>query len=75
MDMTLDEARELAELTDRIAANLKVIEQDGNTLDGLEELDKLSCSIVRNLEAINADNTNIEDLLEESNEVHRRRSE
>jgi hypothetical protein len=74
MDMTLDEARELAELTDRIV-NLKLIEQDGNTLDDLEELDKLSCSIVRNLEAINADNTNIEELLEQTNEVRRRQSE
>jgi hypothetical protein len=75
MDMTLDEARELAELTARIVANLEVIERDGNTLDDLEELDKLSCSIARNLEAINADNTNIEELLEQTNEVRRRRSE
>ena len=48
-NMNIEEARELAELTDRIAANLEKISDDQNNLDMLEEQ---TMRIVRNLELI-----------------------
>ena len=48
--MSLEEARELPELTDRIVNNLEIINEDGNDLEGL--LEKTN-SIVSNLQTIN----------------------
>jgi hypothetical protein len=49
IDYSLDELREMAELTDRIAANLKFIEENG---DDLQELDDRTSRIALNLKPI-----------------------
>jgi uncharacterized protein involved in exopolysaccharide biosynthesis len=60
-NMTIEETRELAELTDRIAANLEKISDDQNNLDILEEQ---TSRVAGNLQAINEDENNL-DMLEE----------
>jgi hypothetical protein len=49
MEMTLEQAREMAELTDRIAANLRFIQQDETDLDTVFNQTN---EIVSNLDAI-----------------------
>ena len=49
MEMTLEQAREMAELTDRIAANLRFIQQDETDLDTV--FNQIN-EIVSNLDAI-----------------------
>jgi hypothetical protein len=52
-ELTLEEAREMAVLTDRIVSNLKVINADPNT--DLDELEKTTSSICNDLRTINTD--------------------
>jgi hypothetical protein len=56
--MTIEEARELAELTSTIVRNLKTINDDPNSPDDLDELEKRTTTIVRHLKTI--DNADVE---------------
>jgi hypothetical protein len=65
--ISLEEARKLAELTDRIVCNLKVINHDGNP--DLEETLRQTGYIVSNLSTINEDENNLDDLFEKTNSI------
>jgi hypothetical protein len=54
--MEIEEARELAELTDRIVANLKTIAESGYTDSDLDDMVKQTGNIVENLQTIDASN-------------------
>lgn len=65
-NMSLEEARELEQLTTRIVLNLKAIDDAEFTDDYLEELYKTTSGIVQGLEKIAADPTDVEDMLEKT---------
>jgi hypothetical protein len=52
MELSIQQARELAELTDRIVTNLKAIDDDGSTEDSLKEMYETTDRIAGNLQAI-----------------------
>ena len=54
--LSIEEARELAELTNRIVANLKAITEEYNTKD-LDELESTTGNIVANFKAMTEDYT------------------
>jgi transcriptional regulator len=65
--MSLEKARQLAELTDRIVSNLKVINADGNDL---EEILMQTGHIADNLKVINSENNaDLEVMLEQTGNV------
>lgn len=68
MDMSLKEARELAELTDRIVANVKIIEEKDATL-GYEWLEETTSAILANLKMINEDQNDLEELERSSSTI------
>ena len=63
---SLEDARELGELTDRIVANLKTIAENDNELDGLFQQ---TSNIVANLKFIEESNVNLNEMVEQSNAV------
>lgn len=63
---SLEEAREFAELTNRIVANLKTIDENDDDLDGLFQQ---TSNIVANLKAIDEDNTDLDELAEQTNNI------
>lgn len=62
----LEEARELAELTNRIISDLKTISEYDDDLDGLFQQ---TSNIVANLKAIDEDNTDLDELVEQTNNI------
>jgi hypothetical protein len=52
MKLGMEEARELAELTDRIVANLRAIDDDGSTEDSLKEMLDTTERIVSGLQTV-----------------------
>ena len=68
--MSIEEARELAELTDRIVSNLKTINDDGSNFDDLEEMEKQTGEVACNLRFIEEHTGSYLDaLLEETNSI------
>jgi len=63
---SLEDAREFAELTNRIVADLKTIEENDNDLDGLIQQ---TSNIVANLKLIEESNVNLNDLAEQTNAI------
>ncbi len=63
---SLEDAKELADLTSRIVANLKVIEEDDADLDGLLEQ---TTAIVANLKFIEDSNLDLDDFPEQTNAI------
>jgi hypothetical protein len=63
---SLEETRELAEFTDSIVANLKIIEESDCDFDALREQ---TTAISANLKFIEESNVNLDELVERTNEI------
>lgn len=63
---SLEDAREFAELTNRIVANLEAIAEDDNDLDVLFQQ---TSNIVANLKFIEESNVNLNEMAEETSAV------
>ena len=69
-NLTLNKARELAELTSRIVGNLATINEDSHDLDYLDYLTELTGNIAVNLQIIADINPgNLDDLLSKTKEI------
>ena len=70
MSYTTEELAQRALLTERIAENLRTIEQIESRLDlDLDELAEQTSAIAGNLKIIEDDNSNLEELLEQTGEI------
>jgi hypothetical protein len=68
--LTINNARELAELTSRIVDNLATINEDNHDLDYLDYLTELIGNIAVNLQIIaNINPGNLDDLLSKTKEI------
>jgi hypothetical protein len=69
-EMSLDEARELAALTDRIVENLKFIEEHADSNEDFDDLEKQSSTVAQNLQFIEqADTSDLDDLQKQTSEI------
>ena len=66
---SLEEARELAELTNRIVADLKTIEENELSFDDFQELERQTGIITGNLQVINNDDNDLDELVEQTNYI------
>jgi hypothetical protein len=71
MENILHEQREIETLTAAIAANLRLIWNDGNDLDDLESLERRTTKIAANLRAIKEDLHDLDELERQSDKIVR----